>query len=824
VIITQDKILQYGVDQLGGKAFALALSCAQGAKVPEFFVVTAQAATPSGQLNPCFHAEIEQAINNLLATGATIFAVRSSARSEDGVNASHAGQFLTLLNQSPQQIIKAIEAVFMSGLAAHIAEYRKAQGFEGDELPSVIVQRQIEARSAGVAFSADPVSGRRDIVVVSAIDGLGERLVSGEEDGENWHIGKVVQDIFLSPPFPEILTQDEARAVAKLCIAAEQRQNQAQDIEWAIDKDGQLWHLQNRPITSCLRPYAREEERLLVLDNSNIVESYPGLVSPLTFSFAATAYDRVYRSFLKMIGTNDTQINMARPILANMLVLYQGRLYYNLGNWYRLLSFLPFLGHNRQNMEAMMGVSSPIPQQAITDIKLPSFAQSLRMVGYLALRALFLPRIVKKFYQRINQVMQTDHQSLDNLSLSQLAQEYRRLEAALLDRWDAPILNDVLCMMAYGASRKLLEKYGGQEGIALHNEVMIGQGSIISAEPAKLIREMGQIVRLGGDTLKQALSLNQVAQAFSDNKLGPKLHAYLAHFGDRRVGELKLESPTLHDDPTPLLAAINAAAAKEETSTPTSKASIADINAIFGGNIVKKWSAKFLLAYAKARVRDRENLRFERTHIFTHARRIFLKMGAGFVATAQLERAEDIFFLTLDEVIGSIEGYAASHHLQQLVALRQAEQAAYQTNPEPPERVLIKGQVGDKARRIALKETTAMPDKAATQNPLERQGIACGSGRVRAKVRIIIDPTCQSLQEGEILVARSTDPGWISHFVNAAAVVVERGSILSHSAIVSRELGIPCVVGVKGACEWLQNGEWVEVDGSTGMVKKCLKK
>ena len=78
-----------------------------------------------------------------------------------------------------------------------------------------------------------------------------------------------------------------------------------------------------------------------------------------------------------------------------------------------------------------------------------------------------------------------------------------------------------------------------------------------------------------------------------------------------------------------------------------------------------------------------------------------------------------------------------------------------------------------------------------------------------------------SIRPGEILVARHTDPGWISHFAHAAAVVVERGSVLSHSAIVSRELGIPCVVALPGACAWLRTGEKVQVDGSRGVVKKC---
>jgi rifampicin phosphotransferase len=96
----------------------------------------------------------------------------------------------------------------------------------------------------------------------------------------------------------------------------------------------------------------------------------------------------------------------------------------------------------------------------------------------------------------------------------------------------------------------------------------------------------------------------------------------------------------------------------------------------------------------------------------------------------------------------------------------------------------------------------------------ERRVVAAGS------VRVIRDPIADQVQPGEVLVARHTDPGWLQHFVNAAAVVVERGSVLSHSAIVSRELGIPCVVALADACTWPSNGDLVEVDGSTGVVRR----
>lgn len=819
MLLNETEVFDKGIEIAGGKAYALAASKKAGLPVPDFFVVTADSFTKSHLLNEALKPAILKEVQRIAPNNSVLFAVRSSAVSEDSLEASHAGQFLTLLQQKADDVLAAIEAVFNSGFADNVNQYRSERGLVGSEPPSVIVQCQIDARSAGVAFSADPVTGRQDKIVISAIRGLGEKLVSGEENGENWTIGKGIQDIFQRPSESNVLTEEEAKKIASLCEKVEKRKNAPQDIEWAIDKTGNLWHLQDRPITSHLLTKGNSETELTVLDNSNIVESYPGLVSPLTFSFATQAYERVYRSFLSLLGTPQQTVANARPMLANMLVNYHGRMYYNLNNWYRLLSYLPFFSKNKSNMESMMGLSSPIPEEAIANVEPPSILSLARMIVCLGFHSLSFPVIRRKFYKRMKTALRDDDKNYDlgAMSLSQLGKEYRRLEAALLDRWDAPILNDVLCMMAYGGSRKYLAKHAGEDGIRLHNDIMIGQGDIISAEPAKLIREAGEILKRSSKKIKSAVSNKDLATIYSDPVLGPKVKEYISRFGDRRVGELKLESATLDEDPAPLLAAIDAASKRHDENRNTGDNS-EDINSIFKNNVFRKWIALVLLKYAKARVKDRENLRFERTRIFSRARRIFLNIGKQFEATDRLDEAKDIFFLELSEILGSIEGFATSHNLKGLVNLRKKEQQDNQLFSGSSERVLLRGSVGDESARIIDEK---LNNQDNTDNLTERHGLACGSGKVKARAHIIHDPLTTPLSFGEVLVARNTDPGWISHFVNAAAVVVERGSILSHSAIVSRELGIPCVVALKDACSWLKDGDLIEVDGGSGIVRKC---
>lgn len=811
-ILSGTRILSAGLQSAGGKGYALAELEAAGFRVPRFFILTSEAFR-DGKLLP---EAIQAVAAYAREIAADAFAVRSSARSEDGLGDSHAGQFLSLLNVAPEDIAAAAENVVASGLQDSVAAYRAARGHNTVELPAVVVQEMVHASSAGVAFSADPVSGRRDRVVISALKGLGDRLVSGLEDGEAWTLSSVKQDVLMRPA-DAVLTVAQARKVAVLCERVTTLRGGPQDIEWAFGPDGDTLHLlQSRPVTTQLLPQAAPETKLCVFDNSNIVESYPGFVSPLTFSFAAQAYARVYRTFLKMVGVPETVIAAHQSELSNMLSRVDGRMYYNLGNWYRLLSLLPFFSRNQKHMETMMGVSEPLPEEAMQGAPpTPGRIAVLHMVARLAWQAVRLRKTRDKFMQQmaVSVPARGDAGQLAALPLSALASEYRRLETALLDRWDAPIVNDFLCMMAFGGSRKLMQRWAGEAGIAIHNDVMIGQGDIISALPARLIQEAGEIARSDPRYL-DILRAEDSDAIFAAGALGEKLKAYVVRFGDRRIGELKLEQPTLDDDASPLFRAVLAAAATPRQPKVHIDAEQA-VRDAFLGRPVRRWISSRLLGYAKARVRDRENLRFERTGIFGHARRVFLGMGQALAARGLIDNAQHIFELTVEEALGVAEGSAVNTNLRGLIALRLAEKAEHQASSDPPERFAMRGALQERQRICDSK-----PAFAISGNPNERNGTACGGGVVRGVACVVADPAREQVKPGEILVARHTDPGWISHFANAAAVIAERGSVLSHSAIVSRELGIPCVVAVHDACKWIASGDMLEVDGSRGIVRK----
>jgi pyruvate,water dikinase len=290
--------------------------------------------------------------------------------------------------------------------------------------------------------------------------------------------------------------------------------------------------------------------------------------------------------------------------------------------------------------------------------------------------------------------------------------------------------------------------------------------------------------------------------------------AYLERFADRCPGELKLESVTLDRDPVPLYQAIAAAA-----QAPASKAvervdPKAALRKLFSGHPFRLLAARVVLGFARRRVRDRENLRFERTRIFGRGRRLFRAAGMQFHALGLLDDPQDIFMLTVGEVLGAIEGFAVSHDLAALAQLRRRQMDRSAARRDPPERLSLRGAVSAGLETIA----PAVPGERDEER--ERLGTGCSAGRVSAIARVVADPRTGRLNRGEILVARHTDPGWIALFANASAIVVERGSPLSHSAIVARELGIPCVVALKGAMHWIADGETIEVDGASGLVRR----
>jgi len=231
---------------------------------------------------------------------------------------------------------------------------------------------------------------------------------------------------------------------------------------------------------------------------------------------------------------------------------------------------------------------------------------------------------------------------------------------------------------------------------------------------------------------------------------------------------------------------------------------------------IKRVLFRWVLSQARTRVRERENLRFERTRVFGRVRRIFVELGKRYAALGVLDEPRDVFYLTVEETLGWPTATTAGSDLASIARARKGEFARYSSVPAPADRFETRGLV-HAGHDFAPRAVAAKPDDAQSES--SRKGIGCYPGVVRGRVRVVRDPRGAVLEPGEILVAERTDPGWVMLFPAASGLLVERGSLLSHSAIVARELGIPAVVSVDGLTSWLGTGDEVELDGRAGTIR-----
>jgi rifampicin phosphotransferase len=858
--------------ELGGKAWSLNALRDSGLPIPAWFVVSPRAFSSSRspaeragavddlQIAEDVALEVSQALRILCSEGQRV-AVRSSADEEDGAQHSTAGQLDSFLSVAADEVLERLALVWRSAFSDRNLAYRRARGLAPPRrVPAVLIQRMVDADVAGVAFGVDPLSTGRDVAVISAVYGLGSSLVSGECNADTFRVSRdgdiVDREIAVkrvahrvavdgggcrAADVPEPLVSQPAlddqrvRQVACLVRAVERQFGAPQDVEWAFDRDG-LHLLQSRPITTA-RGNANRGGVLNLWDNSNIAESYSGITTPLTFSFARHVYEEVYRQFCRLVRVPAAVVDAHDDTFRHMLGLIRGRVYYNLLSWYRLLATLPGFQVNRRFMEQMMGVAEGLPDEALQG-RGPT-TMTARLVDGLRLawttmglvgNLVLLPRRIDRFGQRLNDALDPAADLLD-WRTDEIVAYYRRLERQLLKRWDAPLVNDFFAMIFYGVLRRLTVSWCGDTNGTLQNDLIGGGGGMISAEPDRRMREMAACAAADSDLAALLISGDRIAieDAIARNTEFSALYTqYLARFGDRCLEELKLESRTLADDPVMLLRTVGQLGELLHTTTVDAaehaslrRAQQESVRGEAERQVVQALKSRpdrrlvfnWVLKHARTHVRDRENMRFERTRVFGRVRRIFLALGREFAALGALEAAEDIFFLQIDEVFGFADGTAVSADLKGLVKLRQAEYAAYREAPAPARRIQTRGIVSlDGGVRAA-----AAAEPPATD---QRKGIGCCAGIVEGTVRVALDPRRTVVRPGEVLVAERTDPGWVVLFSVAAGVIAEYGSVLSHSAIVARELGIPTIVAVPGVTTWLRDGDRVRLDGRSGIVHK----
>ena len=788
-----------------------------------------------------------------------VVAVRSSAFDEDSAAFSFAGQLSSFLYiRTQEKFLESIKRCWASAYSERGLVYRLQNKIEIQNIKvAVVIQEMIMSEKSGVIFSCDPTTQDPRKIVINAVYGVGEGLVSGLLDGDVYTLEKsnaklvsqnivtknkmLIQDfenegckeVSVAPGNEDkpVLSSEELKKLHELTLKIQNYYKCSQDIEWA-KAGNEFYILQSRPVTTMVG----KEGHLYVWDNSNIVESYGGITLPLTFDFAHYVYHKVYVQFCQVLMVPPRHILEMDQYLSHMLGLFHGRVYYNLLNWYKLTSILPGYKYNRSFMETMMGTQHSLEDEIADRVRAPAFQDTLSAKFKKVLTGfkffyfhLNIQNIVDNFLEHFYEVYNVfRHRDYSEMEAHRIWADYRELEHRLLWHWKAPIINDFLCMVHYGIFKKLTTKWLSHLGDTFYNDLLAGNGNLESAEPTKrLIKLSGEIVATPGlkellfatanEDLLETLNQSQYQDFYK------KIEQYIDQFGFRCMSEMKLEQKDLHQDPSLVFVFLkNMIRANqidlelyEKRERGIRLGAEAKLKGQLSGikNIVYRWS----LHHARKAVRNRENTRFCRTRIYGVVRSMFYGIGQDFVKKGIIDRQEDVFYLSIHELEGALVGTNPIFELRKVIELRKSQYAQYEKE-EPAPRFMTRGPVYWHNNHFEL-ETEQKVEEVTNLPPNCMKGIGCCPGVIEGVAKVILSPDDNLELNGEILVTLRTDPGWIPLYPSAKGLLVERGGLLSHSAIVAREMGLPTVVSIKDLTKKIKTGDKIRFDGKTGVIE-----
>ena len=779
----------------------------------------------------------------------THLAVRSSVSGEDSALNSFAGQLDTILNVAPQDVPAAVLQCLASTYSERSLFYRARRGLLGEEIAAaVIVQVLVDSVVSGVVFSCNPQSGDTEEAVVSAGLGLGEGVVSGTVECDTFFValksrsinarvvnakrsrvvvvpggGTALEEI--EPAVVAALRDEQVLELAGIALRVADALAGPQDVEWAIDRDGVVHVLQTRPVTAI---GAKET----IFDNVNVAESYPGLSSPLTFTFVQRAYSEVFRACHRNFGaTRKTVAANTVGVYPYLLASIHGRMYYNISHWYKLFLQIPGMDFAIEGWEAALGIENkykrpPEPQGGLARWRrrlLLARAVAILLYGWLRLpcrlRAFFRDLCAAK--SSLDQLLSEDTPAHER-DAHELVAWLEHFMDELAPSYSAQIFNDFIAQQLFLVVEILLQRAGIDNASAVRNELFCGESGVQSVDPVRSVLQLTEAI--GRDSALRALvegdaSDEDVWAAIASDTRFRGFHArcreHISAYGDRTINELKLETDTMDEHPAHLVAMVrnylraNRSISEMEARERTIRRSAErKASAAMKRSLARRVLFAFALRQARETVKQRENMRLGRSRCFGLAKRVYRALGAEFRDAGVLDDPRDIFFLTYQEVSAMTRGTFVDGDPRRVVAERRRDHERW-LGEALGSRIVTSG--------IAMAHAHE-PDFAEFGDADVLIGVGCAPGQVRAPALVLTEPTADVTINGEILVASTTDPGWVFLMVAASGLVSEKGSVLSHTAIIGRELGIPTVVGVAGATRLVHNGDIVAIDGRQGTV------
>lgn len=839
---------------IGGKATGLYKLQQAAVAVPPFLVIPAETFDPVLRNLPIGEQSADLRRRKLAAFTlsqpdqtaiATILAdwqfpaqavvVRSSVADEDGDIHAFPGLMDSFLNLTFfADVHQAVARCAASAYSERALAYRKLKGLTLTPRPAVIIQQQITPVASGVLFTTFPDYPQE--MAIHATFGFGEGLVNGTLDADEFYwlkqSGNLHRQVIASKTHrmdadggrglhlvavtPEkrdapCLTAAQSETLFQMGMTVEKAFGRPQDVEFVVTEN-QIFAVQSRPITQPI-------PEIVVYDNANIQESYCGVTTPLTFSFAGRAYATVYRQTMQTLGLPPAVIQAHEAVVSHLLGLVKGRIYYNINNWYRGLQLLPSFNQNKADMERMMGLEEPV--DFVKDYE-KTTRQKLTMLPGLVVNLFRLLWAFSRLHKRVPDFHANfqEHyhrfyrQSLPTLSVDALLAQKELLDTALLGNWSTPIINDFYVMRTNGDAVRNLKKAAIDAPDEFLSRYLSGDKQIESTQPVRAMHQLAVQARAANGLRSLILLLpdnlhETVRTSFPD--FYRAVSRFIDQYGDRTVGELKLETVTMRLAPVVFyqylrnyLSADTVAEPSTGTTTGLHTEAANELAVLLANRTVlfrrKVWKN---LARLQQAIRYREALRLERTRLFGMYRALYIALGEQLVKAKALNFTKEVFYLTEAEISQAVTIGATD--LAGLVARRREEFAQYE-HEDVPSRVTVP------SPPVRAKTVAAEPDGALL-------GTGCVPGTVTGEAIVITDPRDSLNVTGKVVAALRTDPGWAVLFPTCRAVLIEKGSSLSHSVILLRELGLPTIINIPGLTKTLQTGQTVMMNGSTGAIK-----
>ncbi|TQK31182.1 PEP/pyruvate-binding domain-containing protein [Arthrobacter sp. SLBN-53] len=773
---------------LGGKAAGLAELRRIGLAVPVGFVLADAAQRDT-------IVDAVGRFTQMASAGAVPVAVRSSAVGEDGVEQSFAGQYETVLNVgSVDEFIAAVRR------CADSVDTQRASAYSGDDEATMhlVVQQMVDARAAGVVFTADPATGRRDLMILDSVAGLGEALVDGSASSDHLVLNADGTTALSECAGTPILSTAEVTAIRTGALQAARHWGMPMDLEWAIDRAGTLWWLQARPITTLPGDLNEMDSPVAGVDHvytrCNIGEMMPGAYCPLTASVSGYAIDFAMQTTQVVARA---QPRYETPWL--QVGYFYGHMFLNLTEGTALSSGI--LGNSREQF------SMSICGRVIDELEAKPAQPFIRKLGNtirLVSHALSVGPAIRRLDDRIARfripatadaremlgALESGVELYCDVTLIHVRSSSRAAVAA-------NVLESTLIGRAVRQGRT--ETDGRAEAMRL----MAGADDVESALMLQQLRSV--VATLAADQQEAQRFLAQAPDAAVRNLCaagaGSGLRAFLGRHGHRGYRELCMRDPSWADDPAGLGSMMQAMLRASLVSPERVPAP----ETVYGK---PKKPIELLARLARGGARGREQTKAKMALMAHALKRGYRGLGELLQRTGRLPDADLVFFFDrseLTQVVGDDD-------ITELVrrAAKRRDALPYQDALEFDD-----VSVGRPRPRIATPHTGELGnDDTIVGRPASR-GVVEGTVRVAKSVH-----DAGAVCPGEILVAPVTDVGWTPYFTVIAALVTDIGSSVSHGAVVAREYGLPCVVNTLVGTQTFQTGDRIRVDGDRGLVTR----